>query len=439
MPSRPVSCGRVIAALAVYAVGACPAALAQTRDVEPRLSVRVGAATTDNLGRGPAADAQSETFLTTGIDIGFLRETSRARAYADGTIDYFAYNSEEFSNETGGAIDTGLDLHVVPETLSWEFSERVDHARRDPFTPVGPGNFERINVFATGPRLVIPLGASSSFRLDGQYAERHYQESESLDGPIRAVSLQFARDLSQFQQLALVATGQEIDFDDPRSRPYEIQHTYLAYERRTAAEGLLALSAGTSRLRSEDETRSEPYFQMEWTRDITPRSALSFHGGRRLESPTDYFDSATLDSYDTGGVDDSLLSADPHVDTDARLTYTLTRPRAVFRATRELSRERYEDRTFPEREVSESAVGVDYRFTPLLLGTILLAGSREDFDVRGTAKEERARASLQRRLGRSWEGSLSFEYNSRDYDIGSSYHERRYILSIAWRPPRDAR
>ena len=86
------------AALAGGAFGACPA-LAQTRDVEPRLSVRVGAATTDNLGRGSAEDAQRETFATTGIDIGFLRETTRARAYADGTIDYYAYDSDEFSNE----------------------------------------------------------------------------------------------------------------------------------------------------------------------------------------------------------------------------------------------------------------------------------------------------------------------------------------------------
>jgi hypothetical protein len=439
MPSGSASYERVVAGLALYAVCSCPAALSQTRDVDPRLSVRVGAATTDNLARVPGVDSKSETFATTGIDIGFLRETPRARAYVDGTIDYYAYNSDEFSNETAGAIDTGLALRVLPDVFSWEFSERIDHARLDPFTPVGPGNSERINVFSTGPRIDIPLGDSSSFTLDGQYADRHYKEREALDGPNRAVSLQLARDFRQFQRLALVVTGQDIDFDDPASsRPYEIQDTYLAYERRTAADGLFALSGGTSRLRRDGETTSEPYFQMEWTRDITPRSSLSFRGGRSFESPTDYFDSATLDGYGTGGVEDTLLTADARMTTNARLTYTLTRQRAVFRVSRERFRERYEDDAFPEREVSQFSVGMDYRFTPLLLGNVLLADSREDYDV-GTSNEERARAGLQRRLGRSWEGSLSFEYNRRDYDVGGSYHERRYILSIAWSPPREAR
>ena len=47
-----------------------------------------------------------------------------------------------------------------------------------------------------------------------------------------------------------------------------------------------------------------------------------------------------------------------------------------------------------------------------------------------------ARASLARRLGRSWDASLTFEYNRRDADAGDDYTERRYILSLAWAPVR---
>jgi hypothetical protein len=424
-----------VAALAGYAFGHL-SVFAQTRDVEPRLAISVGASATDNLGRVSEVDAQSETFATAGIDIGFLRETTRAMAYADGAIDYYAYNSDEFSNETAGAIEGGLSLRVVPEVFSWDFSERIDHTRIDPFSPAGPGNRERISLFSTGPRATFSLGDSSTLGVAAQFADRHYRESEALDGATRAFSVDVARDISALQRFGFVVSGRDMQFDDPVQVPYEIHEAYLTYERETASEGAVSISAGTTRLRREGESDSGPYFQFAWNRDVTQRSAFSFEGGQRLESPADYFDSATLDGSAVGGAGDMLLTPDPRRTRDASLTYTLTRPRIVFRARRERSLETYSGGTIPERDVWRGSVGVDYRFTPLLRGNLELATGREDFEEGGRADERRKIARLHRRLGRSWEGSLTFEYSERDYDLGSSYEESRYVLSLVWNPVR---
>lgn len=411
---------------------------AQTRDVEPRLSVRVGAASTDNLGRLPdTAEVRSETFVTTGIDIGFLRETPRARVYADGALDYYAYNDDEFDNETAGSIDAGMSFHVVPERFSWEFTERIDHTRLDPFAPAGPGNSERINSFSTGPRAVVPLGAATTLSMVGQYTDRRYRDSTDLDGPTREAGLALNRDLNARQRLSLEVAGQDIRFDDVAAAPYDIREAFLTYERRASSESRFSLSAGSSRLERDTGSEYEPYFQLEWERSVTARSELAFEGGRRFEGPADYFDSGTLEGYSLGGVDDTLLTADPRLTTDARLVYTLTRPRAVFTARRERFRETYFGSAgSTERDVSQGVLGMDYRFSPVLFGRIELIKSEEEFDPDGTAEEERINASLRRQLGRVWQGSLGFEYNSRTTNLGDSFDERRYILSLLWNPLR---
>jgi hypothetical protein len=411
-------------------------ASAQSRDVEPRMAVRVGAATTDNLGRRASTAATGrETFTTTGIDIGFLRETTRARVYADGALDYYAYNSDEFSNETAGSIDTGVAFHIAPDTFSWDFTERIDHARLDPFAPGGPGNSERINSFSTGPRVTVPLGDNATFGLVAQYNDRQYRDSEDLDGPTRAVGVELGRDFGEGQRLSLQVTGQDIRFDDPTSLPYEIQEAFVTYQRRTASDGIFEIAAGSSRLRRESGSQSEPYVQLEWSAALTSRSVISFEGGKRFESPADFFDAGTLVGYASGGVDDTLLTPDPRMTTDARLSYTLTRPRAIFTARRERFRETYEESSLAsERDVSQTSVGMDYRFTPQLVARIQLVASDEVFEPDGEADEERIGASLQRRLGRSWQGSLGFEYNARDTNAGESFSERRYILSLLWSP-----
>jgi hypothetical protein len=423
-----------LSALVGCSIGTAPA-LAQMREVEPRLAVNVGAATTDNLGHLPdGEELTQETFAVTGVDIGFLRESLRARLHVDGEIDYYAYDSDEFDNETAGVLDAGLALHIVPEIFSWEFSERIDHSRIDPFSPVGPGNRERLNFFSTGPRAALPVGERGRFGIVGQYVDRRYDETPLLNGPTRVLALELSKELSSQQRIGFALQASDTEFDDPTALPYEIHEAYLTYERLAAADEILTVDAGVSRLRREEQSESEPYLQVTWTHALTARSTITFEGGQQFETPADYFDAGTLGDYAAGGAGDTLLTADPRMRTDAGLTYTLTRDRAVFRVSQEHFREKYGGATVEEREGRLRAIGMDYSFTPLLRGNIELSSSSEQIILDDTAEERRARAGLRRRLGRAWDGSLTFDYNTREY-LGESYTERRYELSLVWAPP----
>ena len=128
-------------------------------------------------------------------------------------------------------------------------------------------------------------------------------------------------------------------------------------------------------------------------------------------------------AFAAGGVDDTLLTPEPRIITDALLAYTLTRPRATFSAAHVRFREQYEESSILARDVAQSSIGMEYRFTPLLLGGVQVAYAQEDFELGDAATEERTLASLRRRLGRAWEGSLSFERSTRDRDLGGSYRE----------------
>jgi hypothetical protein len=429
---------RVVAiAAAGYAMHTDPL-FAQTRDVEPRFAVRVGAETTDNLARAPSAAAERETFLSTGVDIGAERESARARGYIDGAIDHYAYDSNQFETDPAGALDAGFSFRVVPEVFCWDFSDRIEHVRSDPFAPVTPGNRERVNTFATGPRASIPLGERSRFGVMGQYGDRRYEESAALEGETRTASLDFSHDLSSMQRLGLTVAARDIGFDDPASRPYEIHDSYVTYERQGASASSFSVSAGTSRLRSDGAPgSSEPYFDLAWTRDVTARSRVTLDVGQHFEGAAEDFDAGSLEGFESAGIGDTLLVPDPRVRSETRLTYVLSRPRATFTAWHERFDEEYQSSGLPQREGTRSSVAMDYRLTPVLRGSVEYGIGDETFELAETADERHVRATLARRLGRAWDGSLAFESNRREADRDGNYRERRYVLALTWRPVRD--
>ena len=152
---------------------------------------------TTSVAQPSAAATERETFATTGIDIGVLRESTRARAYVDGTIDYYAYDSDEFSNETAGALDAGLSHSRGARGFFLGVQQTASITRASIRSrPSVPEIASESTRFSTGPRASIPLGERNRLGIVSQYSDRRYQESDTLEGDTRAASWTSSHELS---------------------------------------------------------------------------------------------------------------------------------------------------------------------------------------------------------------------------------------------------
>lgn len=414
-------------------------ALAQVGTAEPDtdmdLRFRAGINHTDNLGR--EADGQSETFLSAGTDLGLSRRGTRIDADLSGSLDYFYYDSDRFDNEFVGRVDGYLGAALVPERLDWIFENRFGQIRTDPFDPEGPDNRENLNVFETGPDVYLPIGDRTFASANARYFDRRFQDSGRLDSDGLSLGGGLTRFISPTQRIGLNASWRRIEFDAPAvlAPSYEVYSLYGSYDRQLAT-GEVGLDIGGNQLRRAGSSTNGLLVRGRWTRELTPRSTLTFRAGREFQDAGDQLGRVRLE--DLLFPEDAATvgqTSDVRTETFFRADYALRRDRATFRLGGGWRQDDYELRTDRDRDSFDLRAGVGYRVTPTLTADLEGRYLHEDFDARdGNADEYRISVGLTQRLGRQFELAFRYAYIERDADFGREFEENRLTLNLIWIP-----
>jgi hypothetical protein len=418
-------------------LGAMPvSAQVGTAAAESRLEwqLRAGLNHADNLGR--EAEGESETFGSVGTSMDFQRESSRVRASVQGSLDYNRYDSNRFDNEVIGRVDGLLGISLLPQRVDWLFENRFGQIRADPFEAEGPDNREYLNVFTTGPDVYLPLGERTTLAGRARYTDRRWQDSDELDSDILGGEVRASRQLTPTQLVGLTAGTRRVSFDGDVPS-YEVQSAYASYQRRLV-RGEVEIDLGANRLRIAGSSDTGSLVRVNWTRELTARSTLSLRGGREFQDAGDQLRGDSL--FETGfrRTGDAGISADPFVYSYVSAQLNVERDRASFDFGGGWSRERYDSVSLRDRDALFGDAGVSYRFTRLYTGQLRAALRRENFDALadGTADEITASVALLRRIGRSLDLALRYEYAERSGDVGVNYTENRYSLYAVWFPGR---
>jgi hypothetical protein len=415
---------------------------AQEAETQTNIGFRVGAAYTDNLRRDQTEEGS--LFGIAGVDLGIRRSSPRTNINVNGRLERYFYESNLVGDENTGSISAGLEYLLVPQVLHWQFSNTFGQVRRDLFRAAGPGNRENLNVFSTGPDLIVPLGRRMRATFSGRYEDRRYFESDILDSNAWSGQAGLSRVLSPVDEAGIGVSARRIEYDGAFTDPIDIYSAFGTYNRQMA-NGNVSVQAGVNALDFLDETRMGVLLRFDATRELTARSTITVRGRREFQDASDFFrarqrpiEDRLLDPVDPDRFDDTGelgLTANPLVRTSLSANYQLQRPRATLNFGGSLGDENYENERQRNRRTLNLTGSVSWPFSQLLVGRLSGDYRLESFrslDLRG--HDLRIAATLDRQLGRQLDLAVTYQYGRRLSGRGIEYAENRIMAVLRYTP-----
>lgn len=391
----------------------------------------VGLGNSDNIRRVPTGE-ESETILTTGLDLALLREEGRLHADVSLDLSYFEYQDDTYDGEVTGMADADLRFLFVPGRFEWVLLDNFGQSQQDPFAASTPDNRENVNYLTTGPDITLRLGSAAALTLFGRYSATQFEESNFDDERLLG-GLSIGRSPSPRSNLSLNVTVERVEFDDPLfGSDFDRQSAFFRYDLE-GARTTIGLEAGYTEIHDLGAINSSPLFELDVTRDVSERSTLTLLAGIRSSDAA----SALRAGSSTGipGLSGPISTADPFETRHASLGWQFAAQRTRFELSAGYEEDRHGTSSVLDRERQIFLVSASRDLTPRF--TARLQGSlfSTDYDTAGQDDDE-----TQYGLYLSWSvtGSLYIlldaEHVSRDSsNLLSEFDETRAFLRFAWR------
>lgn len=414
------------------AAGIAAVLLASTAAADVEYGVEAGIGNSDNIGRTPDNE-ESETILTSGVDLRWLRDEGLVYADVDLDLSYYHYQDDAYDSEVTGLANAEIRLRFAPQRFEWVFSDRFGQTQTDPFVAATPDNLENVNYFSTGPDFTFRLGTAASVTLFGRYSMSTFEDS-NFDDERELFGMSIGRDLSQRSRIALNATTEHVEFDDPLvGDEFDRRSYYLSYEAEGARTQVSA-EAGMSEIDGEEESETYPLFSLTVARDVSPRSVVNFSASTRS---SDTASAIGLDDVFGGGpgIPDRISTTDTFEMRDARLGWEFTAPRTTFGFSVGYEEDRYDNATELDRSRQSVNAFVRREITPTISLEARGLLRMSEFDETGQEEDETEYGILA-----SWNAvgrlfiELSADLHDRDSTIDETeFQELRTFLRFAWR------
>ena len=416
------------------AAGVAAILFASAATAEVEYGVEVGIGNSDNIGR-TSDNEQSETMLTTGADLNWLREEGFLFADVDLDLSYYVYEDDAYDNDVRGLANADLRLRFAPQRFEWVISDQFGQTQSDPFVAATPGNVENVNHFSTGPDLMFRLGSAASVTLFGRYAMSTFEDS-NFDSEREQFGVSIGRNFSQRSNFAVNATTENVSFDDPLiAEEFDRRSYYLSYENEGARTRVNA-EAGMSQIDRGDDTSDYPLFSLGISRDVSPRSVLSFSVGT---NSSDAASGGFEDVFGGGGggvgTPGGIASADTFEMRNARLAWVFTAPRTTLTASIGYQESIYDTETEFDRTRQFLNLQARRQVSPRFSIEATAGVSMSEFDESGQEDDE-----MHVGVRTSWRavGRLFIQLDVDLYDRDSTsdlteYQELRTFLRFVWR------
>ncbi len=421
-----------ISTFATLGLLTAPATAQEDYENDDVFELRAGTGYSDNIASAPAALADSANYLLLGVSAALETERRRLRASLNGDLDYGFYSSDLVEDSPMGRLVAGLTLIAIPSVFEWVTTNDFGSVEVDLLRAPSPVNRQYLNVFETGPDVMIPLGTKTSLDLGGRYEQRQWEESNRLDGEALSKSVGVVRTMSPGRSAGVTATTQRVEYDNPGAEPYDVTSVYASYAA-TLSRGSIDFDVGRSELELANDTTDGPYVEITWNRTLSARSNLYIRGSQKFEDATDQFfgDNPAL-FIDSGN---TALISDPRTATEVGVGYQLgSRRNNVGFDVSVFEDEQVTQAQF-DREGGWLAVHVSHQLGQAWdVGARLAAGQETRTTLGGTSDQRDVRLMVSRKFGLPL--TFSIEYGRRTWsaDFGASTAENAVLLALAWSP-----
>ena len=400
---------------------------------ELEYGVEVGIGNSDNIRRVPTG-AESETILTTGVDLAWLREEGRLHADVGIDLSYFDYQDNTYQGEVTGMANADLRFLFVPGRFEWVLVDSFGQSQLDPFSALTPDNRENVNYLTTGPDFTMRLGSAGSLTLFGRYSATQYQDTNFDDERLLG-GVAFGRELSQRSSLSVNATTESVEFDDAvAGNDYDRRSAFLRYDIE-GARTTIGAEAGYTEVESSGITNSSPLFALDISRNISERSILTLQGGIRSSDSASALRAGDIGGGGIPGRPGQISTADTFETRHAALGWQFSAQRTQIELSAGFEEDRYDTASLLDRERQFVRASASRDVTPRFNARVQASLYSSDF---GTAAQDDD--ETQYGVYFSWNVSgrlyilLDGEHVNRESsNLLSEFDETRAFLRFAWR------
>lgn len=393
----------------------------------------VGVGTSDNIRRVPSGE-ESETILTTGVELAVLRDEGPLHADVNVDLSYLDYQDQAYDAEVTGMANADLRYLFVPGRFEWVLIDSFGQSEIDPFAASTPDNRENINYFTTGPDFTVRLGSVGSLTLFGRYSATQFEDSDFDDERLLG-GLSFGRELSARSNVSLNVTAERVEFDDATAGSnYDRQSAFLRYEIE-GARTTIGAEAGYSEIHDDGSTNSSPLFALDISRDLSGRSVLTFRGGVRSSDASTALRAGNEQGGGAPSGPDQVSSTDPFDTSHASLGWQFSAQRTQFNLSAGWEQDEYENQSLLDRERNFYQASASRQITPRV--SLRAQGSLYSTDY-DTSNQDDDEAQFGAYLSWNAVGRLYIEVDLEHFKRDSSnplseYDETRAFLRFAWR------
>ncbi|MEP7311550.1 MAG: hypothetical protein ABI859_03120 [Pseudomonadota bacterium] len=396
----------------------------------------VGVLTSDNLLRTNSV-APIDSVIATGLVQFQLRETS-SRLDLDvlGGLVYRDYDVQGIPSDKLPALNALLQVKLVPERLSWVFSDYLGQRAVNPNDGLLPSDREDVNVFYTGPEFRIPLAGSLWLSAAGRYGTVNYENSP-FDNTRTAARIGLERELDSGRVLSLNVADARTDFRDS-DRDFDILSAYLGYVAR-GPRGLLNLNLGATSLDKSGDgnaaSKTGFFGDLRLERELGQRNLVSVDFVHRLGDSSDVFRRRLNLDPEIDTVVDVVASDLAIRESSVDVTYGWSGRRTRVTVGASYMKEEYFDENVSASRSGTGAYFIgEFQFRPNL-------GLHARIEWRSDTPElEETSRLMQERLSAMWNvtRTLDVEGGAENYTRRgaalTNYDETRFFLRVDWRP-----
>lgn len=271
------STGRHAAASLAACAVALTLAATGARAQDFKYDLRAGIGHSDNIQR-TQTDTIDEWILGLGTAFDYTYQGGRIDAQANGDLVWYDYLENTYDANVIGNAFGNLVYAIVPERLTWTFTNSFGQAQSNPFQPVTPDNSENINVFTTGPDFMFSVGPRYQARVFGRWTDTYYQ-TNPYGGQRWLGGLSFERALSAQSTVSLNGTYAKMNYyDQPSAYDFSVQEYYAGYQTTNARTSAL-VNLGYRTFTRDGTTTNGPLVRLSLTRKLSGYSTLEFLAG----------------------------------------------------------------------------------------------------------------------------------------------------------------
>jgi hypothetical protein len=149
-------------------------------------------------------------------------------------------------------------------------------------------NLQRVNVFSTGPDLVLRPSDATFVKFDARYYRSTY-ETSPFDGHSLAGTAELGRQISPLSSLSFVVGADQQRFDNTVvNTDYDRREAYARYLIQGARTSIDA-QAGVTQADETGSWKTTPLARLSLTRQVSPFSVVTVSGGREYTDSSGSF------------------------------------------------------------------------------------------------------------------------------------------------------